>query len=197
MIGRALKYNIARCSTKQHGLRIVMGMLLHDMIRHAAVTYRNNSLKELVGLRTTNTLLHDTPQARRNEILFPDTPCMKRAYKEKEASVHWSAPRKKERVSSRGYVNQTSTGRQPDVNRSSTGRFVPLRIGLHWTSFVRASEQTFRTVVYDAREGNKDGYLLGGPLRRRPVLTGPAAAPPCAASTRPARGMSRFWIRQM
>ena len=33
---------------------------------------------------------------------FPDMPCMKRFYKDKKASVHWSAARKKERFSSHG-----------------------------------------------------------------------------------------------
>ena len=33
--------------------------------------------------------------------LFPDMPCMKRVYRDKKASVHWSAARKKERFSSR------------------------------------------------------------------------------------------------
>ena len=32
---------------------------------------------------------------------FPDMPCMKRVYKEKKASFHWSAARNKERFSSR------------------------------------------------------------------------------------------------
>ena len=37
-------------------------------------------------------------------LLFPDMPCMKRVYRDKTASFHWSAARNKERVSSR--VNQ-------------------------------------------------------------------------------------------
>ena len=32
---------------------------------------------------------------------FPDMPCMRRVYRDKLASVHWSAARKKERFSSR------------------------------------------------------------------------------------------------
>ena len=48
--------------------------------------------------------------------------------------------------------------------------------GLHRISFVRASENSFRTVVDDAPEGNRDGCLLGEPTRRRPVL--PRTAPP-------------------
>ena len=33
---------------------------------------------------------------------MPDMPCMKRVYKDKLATVHWSAARNKERPSSRG-----------------------------------------------------------------------------------------------
>ena len=33
--------------------------------------------------------------------LFPDMPCMKRVYRDKKASVHWSVARDKERFSSR------------------------------------------------------------------------------------------------
>ena len=33
--------------------------------------------------------------------IFPDIPCMKNVYRDKKASVHWPAARKKERFSSR------------------------------------------------------------------------------------------------
>ena len=33
---------------------------------------------------------------------FPDMPCMKRVYKDKEASIHWSADSNEERSRSRG-----------------------------------------------------------------------------------------------
>ena len=36
-----------------------------------------------------------------NLLFFPDMPCMKRVYRDKKASVHWSAARNKERFSSR------------------------------------------------------------------------------------------------
>ena len=36
-----------------------------------------------------------------SSMLFPDMPCMKKVYRDKKASVHWSAARKKERFSSR------------------------------------------------------------------------------------------------
>ena len=38
--------------------------------------------------------------------------------------------------------------------------------GLH-NSLVRASAEAFRTYVFDALEGARDGCLLGGPIRRR------------------------------
>ena len=71
---------------------------------------------------------------------------------------------------------------------------------LHRISFVHASEETFRTVVFDALEGKRVGRLLGEPTRRRPVLPRPVPprpAPLCAAPPRPARGMSGFWVRQV
>ena len=55
--------------------------------------------------------------------------------------------------------------------------------------------------MFDALEGTRVGCLLGEPIRRRPVLPGSApprpAVPPCAAPSRPVRGMSGFWIRQI
>ena len=32
--------------------------------------------------------------------MFPDMPCMKKVYRDKKASVHWSAARNEERASS-------------------------------------------------------------------------------------------------
>ena len=49
-------------------------------------------------------------------------------------------------------------------------------IGLHRVSFVRASRNTPRSVFFDRLEGMGDGCLLGGPIRRRPIL--PRPAPP-------------------
>ena len=62
-------------------------------------------------------------------------------------------------------INRTSTGRQPDVL---------FLIGLHGFLLARASEETFRTAVFDALEGTRDVCLLDEPIRRRPVLPGPA-----------------------
>ena len=99
----------------------------------------------------------------------------------RQTSVHWS--------SSRGY-----TGHQPRINRPLCSS-----IGLHGISFVRASEETFRTVVLDAMGRKRDGCILGDRTHRHPALPCPAppAAPPCAAPSRPARGMSGFWVRQI
>ena len=60
-------------------------------------------------------------------------------------------------------------------------------IGLHRISLVRASGGTFRRRVFDVLGSN---CSVGVPARPRP------AAPPCAP-TRPARGMSGFWTRQV
>ena len=54
-------------------------------------------------------------------------------------------------------------------------------------------------VFFDHLEGKRVGCFLGGPTRWRPVLPFPArpAVPLCAAPSRPARGMSGFWIGQI
>ena len=55
--------------------------------------------------------------------------------------------------------------------------------GLHMNSIVRASEETFRKVVFDALGDERVACFLGGQTRRRPVRPGPARppgrAPPC------------------
>ena len=77
-------------------------------------------------------------------------------------------------------INRLSTAYQPLVNR---GLCSPN--GLHRNSLSRASENMFRTIVFDALEGTRDGCVLRQQTRRRPTLPGPPrpAAPPCA--TRP------------
>ena len=100
-------------------------------------------------------------------------PCMKRVYKDKQALVHWSAAR----------TNSASRpGDKPVVNRGFCSSN-----GLHRISLVRASEELFRTVVFDALEGTRDGCVLREQTRRRPILPGPPrpAAPPCAARPDP------------
>ena len=79
----------------------------------------------------------------------------------------------------------------PRINRLSTDRQsrVCSSVGLHRISFVRASEDTFKTVTPDALEGKRAARLLGEPTRRRPVLPRPALprrpAVHRSASTRP------------
>ena len=54
--------------------------------------------------------------------------------------------------------------------------------------------------VFDPLEGKRVGLSPGriDPTASRPTPAPPRpAAPPCAAPTRPARGVSRFWIRQV
>ena len=62
------------------------------------------------------------------------------------------------------------------IKRGSTGYRIPpsVPIGLHRISFVRASENMFRTIVYDALGCKRDGCVLGEPTLRHPVLPGPA-----------------------
>ena len=62
-------------------------------------------------------------------MLFPDMHCMRRVYRDKKASVHWSAARKKERFSYRG-----QTGYQPLVKRGFCSS-----IGIHRIFIVRSS----------------------------------------------------------
>ena len=83
------------------------------------------------------------------------------------------------------------------VNRWSTAGFVAPSV-LHTNLTVRASEESFRTVFsipWRAR-----GRVVFGPDRPNGVPSYPAppspAAPLCAAPTRPACGVSGFWIRQ-
>ena len=49
-----------------------------------------------------------------------------------------------------------------------------MKKGLKGISFVRASEESFRTVVLDALEGKRDACFLGEPTHRHPVLPRPA-----------------------
>ena len=64
------------------------------------------------------------------------------------------------------------------------------QVSLNRISFVRASEDSFRTVFLDALEVKRDGRLLGEPTRRRPVLLRPAL-PRHPAVRRPAP--TRSW----
>ena len=84
-------------------------------------------------------------------------------------------------------------GLVPRVNRTFCSH-----IGLHRTSLVRASEESFRTVLYDALGGTRDGCPLGESFGVPSCFSPPRhAAPPCAAPIRSARNMSGVWIRQV
>ena len=99
--------------------------------------------------------------------LFPDMPCMIRVYRNKKASVHWSAARNTERFPSRW-----QTGYQAVVNRSLCSS-----IGLNGISLVRSSGESFRKCFFDALDGTRDICLLGEMFCRRPVLLCPAPPP--------------------
>ena len=110
-------------------------------------------------------------------------PCMKRVYKDKKASVHWSAVRNKERFSSRG-----SNARQPVV------------VFLHRFKWDFACSCFWRGVQATCLRclGGYEGHLSPG----RTVLSTsrparPRLAAPPYARIRPTRGMSGFWIRQV
>ena len=91
-------------------------------------------------------------------------------------------------------TNRGSTAGQPLVNRGFSSS-----VGLHRISFVRASEETSRTV--SSIRWRARGRVVSWPDRPDGVPSYPAptplAAPPCAAPTRPARSVSGFWIRQV
>ena len=117
--------------------------------------------------------------------------CMIRVYRDKQASVHWSAASNKKHFSA-----HCLTRRKPFVNRTFC-----LAYGLHRISLVRASKEMFRTVVFDALEGTRDGCVLCEQTRRRPIQPGlpSPAAPPCAAPPDPSVvcpdfGFDRFVI---
>ena len=93
---------------------------------------------------------------------------------------------KTRRRRSTGQPPGTKSGRRI-ADKLRVNRGLCSSIGLHWISFVRVSEESFRTVVFDALGGKRVGCSLGEPTRRRPVLPGPVrpAAPPCAAPPQP------------
>ena len=86
-------------------------------------------------------------------------------------------------------INRLSTTCQPLVNRLSTAcqPLVLCTTGFHRISFVRACEETFKTIFYGTVETFRDGRLRGRPNCRHPLLPSfaPPRFPPCTASTRP------------
>ena len=108
--------------------------------------------------------------------IFPEVPRMKRVYKNKK--------RRRSTGQQSGTKSACGPADTPVVNRSSTARCVP-RSGLHWISFVRASEETSRTVAYGALEG-KDGRLVVS-LAHRPAAATSRPDPPRPAPPRSPR----------
>ena len=122
-------------------------------------------------------------------LLFvsPDMPSMKRVYKDKWAPIHWSAARNKKSASRPAHkprINRSPTAGQPRV------LFFP---GLRRISF-RASEEMFRP--FFSMPWRAQGTVVS-------CANNPVGAPSCRARpavrspTRPARGVSGFWIRQI
>ena len=122
-------------------------------------------------------------------------PCMKRVYrnKKKHRSTGRQPGRKSaSRLGDKPRINRGWTGYWPRVNRGFCSS-----IGLHRISLDFAYGKTFRRRVFDALEGSGDPCLLGKQFCWYPVLPDPRPATPPCAPTRPARGMSGFWTRQV
>ena len=105
-------------------------------------------------------------------------PCKKRFYRDKI----WRQ--------SVGQQSGTKSGHgpadKPLVIRSSAARYVR-RFGLHAISFVRAFEETSRTVVFGALEVEMNDCSLGAwPYLALPLAARPRLAPPRPAPPRPA-----------
>ena len=86
----------------------------------------------------------------------------------------------------------------PVINRGSTAGFVPPAVYIGFPLFVLPKSRSGQLSSMPRRArrtvdswANRSVDVLSCPAPRRPV------APPCAAPTRPARGMSGFWIRQI
>ena len=84
----------------------------------------------------------------------------------------------------------------PLINRSSTARCVP-RLGLHGTSFVRASGGSSRMVVHGSLEGKMVKCILGRPAAVQPCPAPPLPSPHCPARTaRTARAARTAAVRR-
>ena len=101
---------------------------------------------------------------------------MKRVYKDKSASVEWSAARNKERSSSR-----KQTAGQP---------FVVFPHRFYMGFIFRSPEESFTIVVHDALKGKRVRRLLGEPARRCSVL--PRPGPSCRPAVR-GPAPTRLW----
>ena len=74
-----------------------------------------------------------------------------------------------------GQQSATKSARGP-AHKPVVNRGFCSSTGLHRIFFVRACEESFRTVVYDTLEGWGDGWLLGHPIRRRSVMSDSTAS---------------------
>ena len=83
-------------------------------------------------------------------------------------------------------VNRSSTADRLLVNRSSTARqpFVVIPHGGYMGFCLVVLPKPFTRDFFDSLDGQMDGYLLGGLVRRLPILPRPASL--CAALSRPA-----------
>ena len=122
----------------------------------------------------------DSTSVHRVKYYFLDMPCHRKGFTE---------------TNRRRYVGQQPGTKsfccpadKPVVNRTLCSP-----TGLHRISFVRACEETFRTVVYDALEGKRDGRLLGEPTCRRPVL--PRPVPPRRPAVRRPAPTCLWYVR--
>ena len=113
---------------------------------------------------------------------------MKRVYRDKKASAHWSATRNKECPSPR-LINRLQTTCQPLI-------LFPHSVYIRFPLFVLLER---RSGDVSSMPWGVRGSLVSWANCSVGVLSCPRprpAAPPCAP-TRPARGMSGFWIRQV
>ena len=90
----------------------------------------------------------------------------------------------------------TKSGRRPadkPLYQPRVNRLFLSSCGLNRISFVRACEESFRTVVFDALGGERVGCVLGKPTRRRLVLPGPA--PPRRPALRCPEPIRPWYVR--
>ena len=149
------------------------------MKKRFTTTNRRRYTGQLPGTKSAR--VRDQPLMNRGSIahfvppfVFPDMPCMKRAYKDKRRRSTGQQPGRK---SARGPADK------PRINRLSTGGFVSA-FGLNMIFLVRAYRETFRRRFLDALEGTKDHCFLGKQFRWHPILPN-STRPPHPDPTRP------------
>ena len=109
----------------------------------------------------------------------------------------WKEITKTSRYRYTGQQPETKSGRRP-ADKPVVNQTFCFSTGFSKNSFVRTSEKTFKTVVFDALKGKRDGRLLSEPIRRRSVLLRlfSPSRPSCAVPPLLARDMFGFGIRQ-